>query len=129
MSDTLILLHTAIAIIAIVLLILVVRIEPVISLVIGTIYLGLAAGLWRHNDRSGPAHRLPLGRASARYGGATETGQGAAETSRSPEAALRFQCCLEYHFPGHLRGRPTRSRGPPWPGQPLKALGGMGFPG
>ena len=45
MSDTLILLHTAIAIIAIVLLILVVRIEPVISLVIGTIYLGLAAGL------------------------------------------------------------------------------------
>ncbi|HEX5700438.1 MAG TPA: hypothetical protein VFX77_07310 [Rubrobacter sp.] len=45
MSDTLIVLHTAIAIIAIVLLILVVRIDPVISLVIGTIYLGLAAGL------------------------------------------------------------------------------------
>jgi gluconate:H+ symporter, GntP family len=45
MSDTLIVLHTAIAIIAIVLLILVVRIEPVISLVIGTIYLGLVAGL------------------------------------------------------------------------------------
>jgi H+/gluconate symporter-like permease len=47
MSDTLIVLHTAIAIIAIVLLILVVRIDPVISLVIGTIYLGLAAGLGR----------------------------------------------------------------------------------
>jgi gluconate:H+ symporter, GntP family len=45
MSDTLIVLHTAIAIIAIVLLILVVRIDPVISLVIGTTYLGLAAGL------------------------------------------------------------------------------------
>src|SRR5918992_5862402 len=45
MSDTLIVLHTAIAIIAIVLLILVVRVDPVISLVIGTIYLGLAAGL------------------------------------------------------------------------------------
>jgi gluconate:H+ symporter, GntP family len=45
MSDTLIVLHTAIAIIVIVLLILVVRVDPVISLVIGTIYLGLAAGL------------------------------------------------------------------------------------
>lgn len=45
MSDTLIVLHTAIAIIAIVLLILVVRVDPVIALVIGTIYLGLAAGL------------------------------------------------------------------------------------
>ena len=39
MSDTLIVLHTAIAIIAIVLLILVVRVDPVISLVVGTIYL------------------------------------------------------------------------------------------
>jgi gluconate:H+ symporter, GntP family len=38
-------LHTAIAIIVIVLLILVVRVDPVISLVIGTIYLGLVAGL------------------------------------------------------------------------------------
>jgi len=45
MSDTLIVLHTAIAIIVIVLLILVVRIDPVIALVIGTIYLGLVAGL------------------------------------------------------------------------------------
>ena len=45
MSDTLVVLHTAIAIIAIVLLILVVRVYPVIALVIGTIYLGLAAGL------------------------------------------------------------------------------------
>jgi hypothetical protein len=45
MSDTLIVLHTAIAILAIVLLILVVRVDPVISLVIGTIYLGLAAGV------------------------------------------------------------------------------------
>jgi gluconate:H+ symporter, GntP family len=45
MSDTLIVLHTTIAIVAIVLLILVVRVDPVISLVIGTIYLGLAAGL------------------------------------------------------------------------------------
>jgi len=45
MSDTLVVLHTAIAIIAIVLLILVVRVDPVIALVIGTIYLGLAAGL------------------------------------------------------------------------------------
>ena len=45
MSDTLVVLRTAIAIIAIVLLILVVRVDPVIALVIGTIYLGLAAGL------------------------------------------------------------------------------------
>jgi gluconate:H+ symporter, GntP family len=45
MSDTLIVLHTAIAIIAIILLIVVVRVDPVISLVIGTLYLGLAAGL------------------------------------------------------------------------------------
>jgi gluconate:H+ symporter, GntP family len=45
MSDTLIVLHTAIAIIAIVLLIVVVKVDPVISLVIGTLYLGVAAGL------------------------------------------------------------------------------------
>src|ERR671911_422654 len=45
MSDTLIVLHTAIAIIAVVLLIVVVKIDPVISLVIGTLYLGIAAGL------------------------------------------------------------------------------------
>jgi len=37
--------HTAIAIIAIILLIIVVRVDPVISLVLGSIYLGLAAGL------------------------------------------------------------------------------------
>jgi gluconate:H+ symporter, GntP family len=45
MSDTLIVLHTAIATIATILLIVVVRVDPVISLVIGTLYLGLAAGL------------------------------------------------------------------------------------
>jgi GntP family gluconate:H+ symporter len=45
MSDTLIVLHTAIAIVAIVLLIVVVKVDPVISLVIGTLYLGVAAGL------------------------------------------------------------------------------------
>ena len=39
MSDTLVVLHTSIAIIAIVLLILVVRVDPVIALVIGTIFL------------------------------------------------------------------------------------------
>ncbi|MGH3144340.1 MAG: GntP family permease, partial [Rubrobacter sp.] len=45
MSDALIILHTAISILAIVLLILVVRVDPVIALVIGTLYLGVAAGL------------------------------------------------------------------------------------
>ena len=45
MSDALIVLHTAIAIIAIVLLIVVAKIDPLISLVIGTLYLGVAAGL------------------------------------------------------------------------------------
>ena len=45
MSDTLIVLHTAIAIIVIVLLIVVAKVDPVISLVIGTLYLGVAAGL------------------------------------------------------------------------------------
>jgi gluconate:H+ symporter, GntP family len=45
MSDTLIVLHTAIAILAVVLLIVVVKVDPVISLVIGTLYLGVAAGL------------------------------------------------------------------------------------
>jgi hypothetical protein len=44
MSDALTVLHKAIAIIIVVLLILV---DPVISLVIGTIYLRLAAGLLR----------------------------------------------------------------------------------
>jgi gluconate:H+ symporter, GntP family len=44
-SDALIVLHTAIAIIAIVLLIVVAKIDPLISLVIGTLYLGVAAGL------------------------------------------------------------------------------------
>ncbi|MCK9874013.1 GntP family permease [Nocardiopsis dassonvillei] len=45
MTDTLVVAHTAIAIIGVVLLILAARVEPVISLVIGSIYLGLAAGL------------------------------------------------------------------------------------
>ena len=45
MSDSLILLHTAIAIIVVVLLIMVFRIGPVIALILGSIYLGLAAGL------------------------------------------------------------------------------------
>jgi len=45
MSDTLIVLHTVIAILAIVLLIVVAKVDPVISLVIGTLYLGIAAGL------------------------------------------------------------------------------------
>jgi H+/gluconate symporter-like permease len=45
MSDTLIVLHTAVAIIAIVVLIVVAKVDPVISLVIGTLYLGVAAGL------------------------------------------------------------------------------------
>ena len=44
-SEALILLHTAIAIIATVLLILVVRVEPLIALLVGSLYLGLAAGL------------------------------------------------------------------------------------
>jgi len=45
MSDTLIMLHTAISIIGVVVLIVVVRISPTIALVLGSIYLGLAAGL------------------------------------------------------------------------------------
>ena len=45
MSDALIVLHTAMAIIAIVLLIVVAKVDPLISLVIGTLYLGVAAGL------------------------------------------------------------------------------------
>ena len=45
MSDTWIVLHTAIAILAIVLLIVVVKVDSVPSLVIGTLYLGVAAGL------------------------------------------------------------------------------------
>jgi H+/gluconate symporter-like permease len=45
MSDTLIVLHTVIAILAVVLLIIVGKVDPVISLVIGTLYLGVAAGL------------------------------------------------------------------------------------
>ncbi|GAA4926308.1 SLC13 family permease [Streptomonospora halophila] len=45
MTDTLIVLHTAIAILGVVLLILAAGVEPVIALVIGSIYLGLAAGL------------------------------------------------------------------------------------
>lgn len=38
-------LHTSIAILAVILLIIVVKVDPVISLVLGSIYLGLAAGL------------------------------------------------------------------------------------
>lgn len=45
MTDTLVVAHTAIAIIGVVLLIIAARVEPVIALVIGSIYLGLAAGL------------------------------------------------------------------------------------
>lgn len=45
MSDTLILLHTVIAIILIVVFIMILRLGPVIALILGSIYLGLAAGL------------------------------------------------------------------------------------
>lgn len=45
MSDVLVLLHTGIAIAVVILLIMVARIGPVISLLAGSIYLGLAAGL------------------------------------------------------------------------------------
>ncbi|WP_017573171.1 GntP family permease [Nocardiopsis halotolerans] len=45
MTDTLVVAHTATAMIGVVLLILAARVEPVIALVIGSIYLGLAAGL------------------------------------------------------------------------------------
>ena len=45
MSDALIVLHTAIAIITIVLLIVVGKVDPLISLVIGALYLGVTAGL------------------------------------------------------------------------------------
>jgi H+/gluconate symporter-like permease len=52
MTDTLVVAHTAIAIIGVVLLILAARVEPVIALVIGSIYLGLAAGLGFENTIS-----------------------------------------------------------------------------
>jgi GntP family gluconate:H+ symporter len=45
MSDALIVLHTAIAITTIVLLIVVARVDPLISLIIGALYLGVTAGL------------------------------------------------------------------------------------
>lgn len=45
MTSVVILMHTAIALIATVLLILVVRVEPLIALLAGSIYLGLATGL------------------------------------------------------------------------------------
>ena len=45
MSDTLVVLHTAVAILAVVVLIVAAKVDPVISLVIGTLYLGIAAGL------------------------------------------------------------------------------------
>lgn len=45
MSDILVLVHTGVAIVVIILLIMVARIGPVISLLAGSIYLGLAAGL------------------------------------------------------------------------------------
>lgn len=45
MSDALILLHTAITIIGIIALILVVRLNPAVVLVIGSLYLGIATGL------------------------------------------------------------------------------------
>ncbi|NHD19377.1 MULTISPECIES: SLC13 family permease [unclassified Actinopolyspora] len=45
MSDALILMHTAFAVVGIVLLIVVARINPVIILVVGSLYLGLATGL------------------------------------------------------------------------------------
>ncbi|MGJ7909049.1 GntP family permease [Actinopolyspora sp. H202] len=45
MSDTLILLHTALAVLGIVVLVVLARINPVIVLVLGALYLGLATGL------------------------------------------------------------------------------------
>lgn len=45
MSDTVIVVNTAVAVLAVVVLIVRFRLNPVISLVIGAVYLGLTAGL------------------------------------------------------------------------------------
>ena len=109
MSDTLIVLHTAIAIIVIVLLIVVAKVDPVISLVIGTLYLGVAAGLGFEDTigtfvqgfgdimAEGPTHRLrgAYGHAAHCHGGSPETGRAAAEYSRPTETTLRVQRCPE----------------------------------
>ncbi|GAB3288157.1 GntP family permease [Parasphingorhabdus pacifica] len=55
MSDSLILLHTAIAVSGIVLLIVVARINPVIVLVLGSLHLGLATGLGFENTTAAVA--------------------------------------------------------------------------
>jgi hypothetical protein len=39
-----------------------------------------------------------------------------------------FSAGLEYHFPGHLRRRPARARGPPWPDLPPRGCVGMDSP-
>src|SRR5215208_1790735 len=122
MSDTLIVLHTAIAIIAIVLLIVVAKVDPVISLVIGTLYLGVAAGLG-FGDTIGTfvqgfgdimaevglliGFGVLMGTLLTAMGALPETGRATAENSRPPKTALRVQRCPDYHLPGHLRGRTT----------------------
>lgn len=66
-------LHAAIAIAAAIALILVVRVDPVLALVVGSVHLGAGSwaglredhhddrcGLRRHHGRSGPAHRIRL---------------------------------------------------------------------
>ena len=122
MSDTLIVLHTAIAIIAIVLLIVVVKVDPVISLVIGTLYLGVAAGLG-FEDTIGTFVQ-GFGDIMAEVGlligfgvlmGTLLTAMGALQ--KLVELLLRilgprrlpyaFSAALSYHLPGHLRGRTT----------------------
>ena len=125
MSDTLIVLHTAIAIIAIILLILVVRVDPVISLVIGTLYLGLAAGLG-FEDTVGTLAQgfgdimaevglligfgVLLGSLLIAMGALQKLVELLLRLLGPQKTALRVQRRPEYHFPGYLCGRTTRAR-------------------
>ena len=101
MSDVAVIANTAVAIIAVVVMIVRFKFNPVVSLVVGSAYLGLATGLGidktieaitdrlrRHHGRSWPADRLrrPDGRHPARDGRDPTPGPGTLLRRLRPEA-------------------------------------------
>ena len=109
MSDALIVLHTVIAIIAIVLLIVVAKVDPLISLVIGALYLGVAAGLGFRGTIGSLTQGFGdimaevglligfgvlMGSCLAQWG-LSRNWSAAAENTRPPKTTLRVQRCPE----------------------------------
>ena len=120
-------LHTAIAIAVIVLLIIKAKVDPVISLIIGSLYLGIATGVGLTATLTAIAagfgeimgevglligFGVLIGADASRDGRLQEDGDDARQRCRRAPAAVRAECCDVDDLPLDLRGRAGRSGTP-----------------